>query len=444
MSENLVFAYHLSHSKVPRADSQGLFKALTAEFVFNHWQPGQTYLHQVSYLQEAIVDYREDGHHDGVSSFSWDEFVMVDNLTSRQCWQLNDRESLFSLLESEFMTDLGSSIFCSRDALHRTILTLAEVDLAVDYIRSAQLSAQDLNNCLTVEHTELLRELLKTGLFSEEDFCRCSLTNIDWKRLTADKDSFTGVTLESQLGLSDTLEILLRNIFVNSPAPKTEKLRAVMVALSLIKGLPWLHYITPSKRVILPCGIVLMLLRLKQSTSVEAIFKHPNIDLEYGSAENSCDSLIDRLAVYQHFDLLKSLHNKLGGFDQQQSIRCASSLSAAGSSKFQVATFNIVEDHEILNWQQHKSDSSLEHAAGCGYLLLCKKQLDSEAISKTELDPALLSAAEQGYCEIVKLLHKHGASLEAGGRWPIRYANKFGYQQLKNYLLEQGQEDLRF
>ncbi|WP_028865956.1 ankyrin repeat domain-containing protein [Psychromonas aquimarina] len=444
MSENLIVAYHLSHSEVPAADSQGLFKALTAEFVFNHWQPGQVYLHQVSYPQGAIVDYREDGHHDGISSFSWDEFVMVDNLTSRQFWQLDNRESLFSLLESEFMTDLGSSIFCSRDTLHRTILTLADIELAVDYIRRAQLDVQELQNCLTEEHTQLLKELLKSGLFSEEDFCRVRLAGINWKKLTTEKDSFSGVTLESQLGLSDTFEALLRNIYLDSPPPKTEKLRAVMVSLSLIKGLPWLHYITAAERVILPCGIVLMLLRQKQSTSIEAIFQHPDIELEYGNAENSCDSLIDRLAVYQHFDLLKSLHNKLGGFDKQQSIRCASSLSATGSSKFQVATFNIVEDQEVLKRQLQSSDSSLEDAAGCGYLLLCKKLLDSETISQAELDSALLSAAEQGYCEIVKLLHKHGGSLEAGGRWPIRYANKFGYQQLKTYLLEQGQEDLRF
>ncbi len=444
MSENLVIAYHLSHSEIPVADSLGLFKALKAEFVFNHWQPGQVYLHQVSYPQGAISDYCEDGHHDGVSSFSWDEFVMVDNLISRQVWQLDNRESLLSLLKSEFMTDLGSSIFSSRDALHRTILKLAGVELAVDYIRHAQLSAEELHNCLTVEHTQLVKELLKSGLFSEEDFCRGTLADIDWKKLTNEKDSFMGDTLETQLGLSDEFEALLRDLYVDSPAPKTEKLRAIMVALSLINGLPWLHYITPAERVILPCGLVLMLLRLKQSTSIEAIFDHPDIELEYTAAENSCDSLIDRLAVYQHFDLLKSLHNKLGGFDKQQSIRCASSLSAAGASKFQVATFNIVEEQEILNWQLQSSDSSLEHAASCGYLFLCEQLLANETISKADLDSALLSAAEQGYCEIVKLLHKHGGSLEAGGRWPIRYANKFAYPQLKNYLLAQGQEDLRF
>jgi len=97
-----------------------------------------------------------------------------------------------------------------------------------------------------------------------------------------------------------------------------------------------------------------------------------------------------------------------------------------------------------LNWQLQKSDGSLDHAARCGYLLLCKKLLTSENITKTELDSALLLASEQGYCAIVKLLHKHGGSLEVGGRWPMRYANKFAYQQLKTYLLEQGQEDVRF
>ncbi|WP_019614205.1 ankyrin repeat domain-containing protein [Psychromonas ossibalaenae] len=443
MSENLVTAYHLSHSEVPEVDSQGLFKALTAEFVFNHWQPGQIYLHRVSYPQEAVVDYCEDGHHDFVSSFSWDEFVMVDNLTSRQCWQLDNRESLFSLLESEFITDLGSSIFCSRDTLHRTIFTLAGVDLAVDYIRRAQLSAEELLRCLTIEHTQLMKELLKSGLFTEKDLCTGSLANINWKKLTNEKDSFMGDTLESQLGLSDEFKTLLRALYIESPPPDTEKLRAVMVALSLIDGLPWLHYITPAERVILPSGLVLMLLRLKQPTSIEAIFQHPDIELEYSSAENSLDALIDRLAVYQHFDLLKSLHNKLGGFDKQQSIRCASSLTAAGASKFQTAAFNTVEEQEILNWQL-SSDSSLEQAAGCGYLLLCKKLLENKTAAKTDLDSALLSAAEQGYCEIVKLLHQHGGSLEAGGRWPIRYANKFSYQLLKNYLLEQGQEDLCF
>lgn len=444
MSENLIVSYHLSSSKTPIVDPQGLFKVLQAEFVFNHWQPGQRYLHQVSYSQQAIIDYYEDGHHDAVSSFSWDEFVMVDKVTSQQVWQLDNRASLFSLLQSDFMQDLSSSIFSSQDALHRTILKVVEVDLAIDYIRHAQLSAEDLGNCLTVKHAQLMRKLLKSGLFNEQDFYRGSFTEINWSILTKDKNDFMGETLQSQLGLNDQFEVLLWDLYVPPQRPKSATLTAIMISLLLINDLPWLHYMTPNEKVILPCGLVLMLLRLQQSSCIDTILSHPDIELDYSVAQYSCDLLIDRLAVYQHLNLLQALHNQVGGFDKEQSLRCASSLSATDFRQWQATTFIPLDEQEVINRQQQKKDYSLEQAVTCGHLYLCEAILANNNSSQTDLDSTLLIAAELGYCEIVKRLHKRGGSLQAGGRWPIRYANKFSYPSLKNYLLTQGEEDLCF
>lgn len=444
MSTNLVVAYHLSHSKVPLADSQGLFKVLTAEFVFNHWQSGQIYLHQVSYPQQAISNHYEDGHHDEVSSFSWDEFVMVNNLNSQQFWQLNNRESLFALLESQFMSDLRSTLFCSQDALHRAIFSLANIELTIDYIRHGQLTKEDLFSSLSLEHIELVRALLASGLLNEEDFCACSLANIEWKTLTTEKDAFMGMTLESKLGLSDSIEALLWAVYDESNPPKTEQLSTIIVALALLNQRPWQHYLKLVKTISLPSGLIVMLLRLQQAATVKVVLQNANIKLDFTGTENSCDYLLDRIAVYQQVDLLKSLHNKLDSFDKAQIMRLVSSLAAAGLSQFQMANFTNIDAQEILHWQEQEADQSLEHAASCGYLLLSQKILARESITQAQLDSALLAAAQMGYCEIVKLLHNHGGSLEVSGRWPIRYANKYSYQQLKNYLLAQGQEDLHF
>lgn len=439
MSEELFLGYHLSTEQQPVADAQGLFKVLPAEFVFNHWQAGQRYLHQLRYPQQAISDYCEDGHHDGISSFSFDEFVMIDHFNSVTTWQLDNKKSLFSLLESPFVSELKSAIFCNLDPLHRAVFSLATAQLAIDYIRQLPLTKEALFDCLTLDNIDLARALLHANLVEESDFCGYDLQTLDWQTMTIKADDFMAESLADKLGLNDSLEALIFALFDKQHPPQSSSLCAQMIALALLKNQPWKHYLDRVDNLSLPSGLIVQLVRELQITSVEEVLLQPKIKLEFNEAEKSCDYLLDRLAVYQQLGLLKSFENRLAGFDNTQTMRLLSSLSAVGMT---TTDFAILDTQQLLNWQQ--SQLTLEQAAQSGYLFVIEQLLSKAEQPQEELDAALLAAAKQGYTEIVKRLQQHGGSLEVAGRWPIRYANKYGYQSLKNYLLAQDQEDLYF
>ena len=98
----------------------------------------------------------------------------------------------------------------------------------------------------------------------------------------------------------------------------------------------------------------------------------------------------------------------------------------------------------LLEWQRKSAGSDLKSAAGAGFIQLCEQLVESQEYELSALNDAIVAAAEGGYVEVVKLLYRNGAALNAHGNWPIKYANRYGYQRLKAFLLAAGAEDAHF
>ena len=61
-----------------------------------------------------------------------------------------------------------------------------------------------------------------------------------------------------------------------------------------------------------------------------------------------------------------------------------------------------------------------------------------------DINNAVLQAAESGYIAIVNLLIKYGGDATYCSNFTIKYANKYQYKKLRNYLLELGLPDVCF
>lgn len=464
-------AYHLSNQLKPSAHEPGLFLAASPAFIFGHYQQGDCYLHRVAYLPDNIKRHYEDGHHDGASSFNFDEYLLLDDLTIEASWSLSCEQDLAALIDGEFYQAMNSSLMTGHSHFIKALLHCNDDSGVAWLIDKLALSYRDA--CEQLPNDKLhLAELCGLPFFAlhdheiakqednffSDDWSQSLVHNhkgssqpdqkqpatteahsfrLDWLEIAQGRDySWDGSGIDlGNIGRAGN-DALFAIFSATKPAPDLNT-RTQMACHALLQQQAWQDYLQPGDTLAVPGAFMVVLMRRGHTRLIAELLSYP-----YFSFSRELEFFTSRLTVYSHFDLLDALAV------QQKNSTTFTAMRAS----YQQACFTTrpeqpqpIHRHtvELLHWQLSHKLSLAEYAAA-GFKLALDQLLQQGPHTQAVLNSAIEKAAEFGYTEIVTSLHQQDANLTAGGYWPIKYANKFGYSHLKQYLLNQGQEDRIF
>jgi len=457
-------AYHLSNQTSPRPDETGLMLATSPGFIFKHFQTGDCYLHQVNYLTDNIKQHYEDGHHDGASSFNFDEYVLLDNLTIAASWDLRNEEDLESLLSGNFYQEMNSSLMAGHSEFIGALLH-SNSDAGIRWL----IDKLQLSYCSVCEHLPKnklhLAEHAGVPLYAlhddelpaakDKDFFSGSWDialdpnfenpnhadqpaiqehidehsfRLNWLEIAQGRDYYRN-EIEAEFGNINTTEhdalFAIYSAARNAPYVNT---RTQMACHALLRQQPWQPLLQPGDALQVPGAFMVVLMRRGQHQLIKDLLSYADF-----SFSRELNYFTSRLVVYGHTELLDSLSRQQLFNSDFNNWR----------QSYQHACCADQPDSDLLQWQLGHQ-LGLDGCVAAGFRLAAERLLNINAYAQADLNKAMETAAEFGYTEMVKSLYQQGADLSAGGYWPIKYANKYRYQLLKQYLLEQGQEDKTF
>lgn len=366
-----------------------------AEFIFKHWQ-GQHHLLEVEYLTSDVLDTFEDGHHDMASSFSTDYYEIVARCQVKQHWQLNDLTNVTRLLNSAFYQQHQSALIHGSEFQEILLDLLPEQDYP-QLVQQLGLRRSDL--LWLQSRPTVIEHMLKLGIVTEMD-----------------------ILTEAR----PCLEAVFR-----SHQAESQSVRSALALDALAADKPFRHHLREDDFISVDVEILLSLLGAARANNpageepdvvrVARILKCP--ETLVNGDKLAMEQLVDRLAVLGKPEWLSDHHH--------YQPRIQASLEAIG-----------LFSEPSQQWQTEQAPDSLKTAASQGLLQEVKRLCQSA--QQDELNSALLAAARQGYTGIVALLHQQGADLGYSSQFAIKYANKYGYGQLREYLLANGLPDLHF
>lgn len=427
MTANL---YHLSSSEQLEKQPTGKIIVAPAAYVFHHWQPQQCFIHLVDVSDASKNERKDEGHHDGVSSFTTNEYWLCTHVKSIRVWRLDDLGSVMSLVHSGFINELESELFAKVESFYLALILscpteqLSQLDSELTLFEKL-FRLRGLNS----SYERALGRYLRAVPMEEAKLVGLLSRELGWRSGLKNKCS---IPMQNR-GLTQ----YIAEYTCCERSIETVELQQALFEFVLVNDIcaDWLgiYYVR------LDAELLTLLIEHRQTERVIIMLQqHNNITIEGDTTHT-----VDRAVIYGENVLIKLLLDraKLSGTSEMLELRLLSTLQAANIS-IDIPTESTVE--YLSSWQLEKRTSDLRYSAQNGYLHLCIQQLQQHPYNQADLDAALVLAAEKGYLAILMLLHGNGASLSAGGYWPIKYANRFGYKALKKYLMEQGQPDKSF
>ncbi|MCK6261766.1 hypothetical protein KP803_00600 [Vibrio sp. ZSDE26] len=440
--------FHLSSAHTPESDPIGLYKITSANYLFRHWRIGQRILHEVQYRESDVCEYHEDGHHDFVSSFSFDEYFLVSTVFIINSWDLGNENDLFSLLNDGFQEKMRAGLISNPSGFYAAVILAVDDDaLLTKFSEYCDLINYQTLTTLMLDHNEAFNKLISRVFIDEETLYLLIKRSFDWETMSNREAKYIPLWGRDQqhwqLGHEKGLLDFVIGQYIPSGIdtitkyvqPSYEPLRRLLFEMAITMHFCLERIINLDDTYTLNSDFAIYLIRsenTKHLLNALEIIKTVEFD-------SKVERLIDRCAVYGEQRLAEKIINLSG--NGSLACRYFSSLFAIHGIDNVKTSF----DHsQLFKWQRSKVIDSPKEAFGKGLLLLTNEALSSNEYSMQDLNAAIVLAAEHGYCRIVEQLHSKGASLAAGGRWPMKYANKYGYIELKEYLLEQGATEAEF
>ncbi|MBV1910464.1 MAG: hypothetical protein KUG78_14265 [Kangiellaceae bacterium] len=440
--------YFLSTSSEIDYSTESNFLVASANFIFNHWKLGLTCLHHVNFDESDIQDIKEDGHHDGASDFSFDEYILVGKLSSLKSWQLNAIDSLVELFGSEFYQQLKGGLFSTESKLYQAVISSSNDSTATDFVRTIGKDSCQTWQSVPIDRVELKSKLLNLKLISEQTIARIYRPNVNWKELSTEKASRIKFIREFSMSPPIDFEFVSSHFHFDN-FPNEKKLRLRLAIWRLLDNQEWQQGLRTEDRLEFPKEMLIYLLRFESLNSILAVINSDNTDLYTTSNKNNTLMfLLDRLVAHKSDEGIDALKQRESSFTAKLQMRLVSSLYACSlnndvASELAVKFCSDKAIDKTLKWQQ-ENQRNLEQLVVNGFSFSVEKFLSENSVEVDILSKLALKAAEKGYSRILMLLAEHGADLSYWSNFVVKYANKFDYTAMKEWLIEQEIEDLHF
>lgn len=174
--------YHLSRSPEPMPDSNGMYLAASEPYIFDHWESGMTFLHRVKYSKSNILKYYEDGHHDGVSNFSFDEYYLVSSLESVRYWDLKSSESIVSLFKSNFY-HFHAGFIKSEEEFHKKLFSAMTNEEIEIFLETKEIDPSVIDPYLPKSDILFMKQIFTKGLISVERINKIYKSDLSCKEI---------------------------------------------------------------------------------------------------------------------------------------------------------------------------------------------------------------------------------------------------------------------
>ena len=240
-------AYHLSdcetlctespsHSSDLFGDlaSQSGILATRASYIAGFLKPTHRYLHRVSYDDSQIAHVHEEGHHDGASSFSTLEYVLLSDAEIVESWTLSERDDLMRLAASEFIQQLHGALIGSPNDFIAVLVQGLQASLDRDCLAAFRLKPQGIVDVMDKVPVALLRSYVKSGLLAEQELC--ALYDNELFRAGSDYQ-------EKQRGRDPQSTLL--SLFDESFAPQPPSVQQAVARYHFIAGAEWKPFLAP-------------------------------------------------------------------------------------------------------------------------------------------------------------------------------------------------------
>ncbi|MCG8436526.1 MAG: ankyrin repeat domain-containing protein [Pseudomonadales bacterium] len=427
-------AYHLSDCETLCTESpshssdlfgdlacQSGILATRASYIAGFLKPTHRYLHRVSYDDSQIAHVHEEGHHDGASSFSTLEYVLLSDAEIVESWTLSERDDLMRLAASEFIQQLHGALIGSPNDFIAVLVQGLQASLDRDCLAAFRLKPQGIVDVMDKVPVALLRSYVKSGLLAEQELC--ALYDNELFRAGSDYQ-------EKQRGRDPQSTLL--SLFDESFAPQPPSVQQAVARYHFIAGAEWKPFLAPGVML----GFTERQFRYLREAQGEQAAIAALLDDRLAVAIESEPYLLRALVTGRTQDavsLLKRYANHRRGL--LTFIRHFVALYGH-PPRFR---FDVLPFYEEVKREQFSAGSlTLRQLCESGYAAALEQHLKTENPPLKALNSALPYAADMGYTHMVKLLHEAGADLDTWANYAIKTATSKGYGPLLRYLRDNG------
>jgi len=369
----------------------------------------QLFIYEVNLKpREELLD-DEAGHHDVVSNISFYEGKLVRNIKLKKRYDLSRKKDLDALIKLGFFEDEAGSLFRGKNLrLYYEWLIRTDNQTIFQYLYSKEPDFSHLGDIVRYNKPELLRYILKEDI--ELDDFSIELEIKHALEFSAE-NSFSEMFLMLLPFVSDKTEFLYSgtcSAIDTNDIPLVDMYLDILIRENDRRGLlAVVNYVTPKEK--------LHFLRHVSSNVFNSINPDEWDELIVLALACESDELLEQLMVEPNRNMKKIV-------------------------ELTKRTESYIEENEVTL----KDFAEQGNIIACQYILKKASQPDAKytvLISKGELDSALLVAAEHGFLGIVKLLITNGAEVTTWMNYSMKFANKYNYSAMKEYLLEMGAPD---
>lgn len=388
-----------------------------AEFL----KPSHRYLHLLAYDDEQIKQVHEEGHHDGASSFSTLEYVLLNDAEVRDSWNLSDPADLQRLAETEFPQQLHSALIGSPGTFIELLATFLGEQLNVAWLNRFRLRPQQLSDVMDNLPIPLLRNYVESGLLSSAAL----------EVIFNDHLYRAGMDYQSRKR-NEPIKSCCYLLFDEQYKPAHPALKQAVACYQLISGGNWRGVLDTQDKLTLSDEQFRYFRESHSLEDVIATLADPAITLQ-----GNMMPYISQALTTGHILAATTLLKKQSGAGRYFHDFIREFMAVYGA--LPRVSFDISPFYQKVKQQQQNADAlTIRQLCENGYVdaLIARLQA-SDADIKT-LNSALQYAADKGYAHIVRLLHEAGAELDTWNNYAIKTANSKGFVPLQQYLRGKG------
>ena len=346
--------------------------------------------------ESALID-DEVGHHDGASSFSLYNGMLASSVKISESYDLSQLDDLKKLIELGFFHNSSGSLFRDKNLQQyfQYLINTGNLEL-FSFLYQQFPDFALLSDVVRSQRKNILEFILAYGF---EKQSRSNLQTIYWSLM---------ISVDEKL--IDIQSLLLPYCKKKDDILFNGLLKAIDEDdLQLIN-----HYFSALKN--------------------SKLFDKLAAGISHAVAREKLKLILDFVK-----EVLPDLSDEQECLLIRQAVACESNdfLSLISDVETKISKLRVQSLDAIF-----KNSWSLKQAVENADIVACEKIAQGSAVA--ELNDAVLQAAESGYIAIVNVLIKHGGDASYCSNFTIKYANKYQYKKLKNYLLGLGLPDVCF
>lgn len=409
------------------------------------------FLHRIGFLPEDVISRHENRHRDSASNFVFSACLVAKPSEVTDTINFETDDAIANFMASPFVAEHSRELLT--DDFHGVLLKQLPTEKAIGLAKALGLKGKECYAKINKTQPEPLASFVGHGLIAEKDMVKPPVEFLD--------TAINGRQIELHWGLTEMVNHTTpatRALYADKP-PKNKRLQRQLKTSFFVSLI--LQENTPSAERELDRSLenfdqidiafLIALMRLRKPNIINKILNTQHI-----SISGDINTLLDRAVVYRcqpvidHFTSPDQVKEYTWRVAVSQRASCIGNGSTPPTNSKDESNWQwrILADKthmpvmsiECLNSAKTSNDkiyNFIKAAVDLGLASVATELLSHQSLTSPQYGELANIAAKRGYGKLLTILQQqYHVPLEHWGNAAIKYANKFNYREVRQYLLD--------